>query len=257
MNVLIIEDEVLAAERLSRLLLEIDPDILIAGVQQSISGAVSVLQQDKQPHLILADIELADGNCFEIFKRVPVTSAVIFTTAYNEYALEAFSANSIDYLLKPIRKEALEKSLQKFYSMKQQFATSFFAEHGDRLQQEIWKGSATTPVKNNFLVKIGQRLIPVGVEEIAYFFADGRLVYLVTWDKKKMIIDHSLEELETMLQGQDYFRANRAFLVHRKSIQKCRALLSRKLKLDVLPEPDREVLVSKERSGPFKNWLAG
>lgn len=255
MKVLIIEDEVLAAERLSRLLHEIDPEIQLTGVAQSIKGAVALLQQQPQPDLILADIELGDGACFEIFKQVAVSSAVIFTTSYNEYALQAFSANSIDYLLKPIRKSELEKSLHKFSTMKQQFATAFLSQNGNLLMGGLGKDGSATTFKKTFLVKQGQRLIPVDVGDIAYFFADGRLVYLITWDKRKLVADHSLEELENLLDEREFYRANRSFLIHRKSIQKCRALLSRKIKVELLPATDREVLVSKEKGGAFKGWL--
>ncbi|RPD51528.1 LytR/AlgR family response regulator transcription factor [Paracnuella aquatica] len=253
MKVLIIEDETLAAERLSRLLQEINPAIELMGIVPSIRAAVAILGNDPQPQLIMADIELADGASLEIFKQVAVKSAVIFTTAYNEYALQAFSTNSIAYLLKPIRKEDLEKALHKLATMQEQFAASYIAEKGENLQQALQ--NASTPFRKNFLVKMGQRLIPVDVDEIAYFFADGRLVFLTTWDKRKMLIDHSLDELESMLDGENFYRANRAFLVHRKSVQKCKVLLNRKLKLELLPPPDREVLVSKEKLGPFKKWL--
>ncbi len=255
MQVLIVEDEPLAAERLSRMLLEIDPAIQIAGICSSIVDTVAFLECREQPDLILADIELSDGQCFEIFKRVRVTSAVIFTTSYNEFALQAFQANSIDYLLKPIRRQDLEHSIGKYSLLKQQFFAAYLAENLSEVQAELKKDLQGNQFRKSFLVRQGQRFIPVETEHIAYFFAEGRLTYLITWDKKKLVLDHTLEEIETMLDNQVYYRANRAFLLNRKAIRKCTALLSRKLRIELEPGIGKEVTVSREKASGFKEWL--
>jgi DNA-binding LytR/AlgR family response regulator len=255
MNILIIEDEKLAAERLRELLHAIDPSHQTTGPLRSIRESITFLQQHEPPDVILADIELSDGQCFEIFKTVPVSCPVIFTTSYNEYALTAFQTNSIDYLLKPIRQVDLEKSLNKLQAMKQQFIHSFLQNGAPGLDESIKSNLAGSRFRKSFLVRNGQRFIPVAAEEIAYFFAEGRLSYLVTWNRSKLVVDHTLEEIESMVNAQEFFRANRAFILHRRGVKQAVTLSSRKLLVRLQPEAGREVLVSKEKATEFKQWL--
>lgn len=252
MRILIIEDEKLAAERLQRLLSDIDPGIEVISVLKSVKDSIEYLSKEKLPDIILADIELSDGQSFEIFKKLPLSCAVIFTTSYNEYALNAFQANSIDYLLKPVRLNELKNSLEKYHTVKRHFINS--ASNINGIQTGIQK-IEDTQVRKNFLVKQGQRFIPVAINDIAYFFVDGRISYIMTWSKQKLLLDLTLEEIEKSVEESMFYRVNRGFIVHRKSILKFTVLLNRKLKLELNPIALREVIVSKEKATEFKKWM--
>lgn len=252
MEVLIIEDEQLGAEKLGRLLQSIDPAIEIVGNTRSIQSSVEWLLQNKHPDIILMDIELTDGQSFEIFNLVSIKSMVIFTTSYDEFALQAFKVNSVDYLLKPIKKEELKNALDKYQGWRNKFSSpSLNIEqliNGLKQQQpKAWRA--------RFLVKQGQKLISVETSEIAYLYADGRLSYFITWDKQKYLLDYTIEELEQMLDPQQFYRANRAFIIHIKSVAQIHSYFNGKLKLDLQPAIDKEVLISREKAGEFKDWM--
>jgi DNA-binding LytR/AlgR family response regulator len=252
MQVYIIEDEPLSLERLQKQLHEIDVSIHIAGTSDSIAGSVGWLQQNPPPDLILMDIELADGQSFEIFKTIEVQSAVIFTTYYDEYALKAFKVNSIDYLLKPVKKEELKKAIDKYKKLQHGWGDSHINIHS--LIAEL-KTAQQLEYRSRFLVKQGQRLLAVEVSDIAYFFIDGRLCFFKTWDKAKYVVDYNLEELEAMLDPKYFFRLNRSFLAHLKAIGQMHTFFNGKLKIELKPAIDEEVLVSRERSQAFKDWM--
>ncbi|HSU49557.1 MAG TPA: LytTR family DNA-binding domain-containing protein [Segetibacter sp.] len=253
MKVLIIEDEELGVERLTKHLKAIDPEIEIVGSAGSIKSSVQWLQTYNQPDIILMDIELSDGQSFDIFNQVDVKSTVIFTTSYDEYALKAFKVNSIDYLLKPVRKEDLKNSLDKFTNFKKQFNPSP-AYSIETLVNEL-KAQNNKNYRNRFLVKQGQKLVSVETSDIAYFYADGRLCYFTTWNKLKYVVDYNMDELETMLSPDTFFRANRGFIVCIKSIAQIHNYFNGKLKLDLNPPTDKEVLVSREKAMEFKEWM--
>jgi two-component system, LytTR family, response regulator LytT len=253
MKILIVEDEPLGAETLVQYVKEIDASIQVAGITESIRGTVEWLQQNPAPDLVLMDIELADGQSFEIFNRVKITSAVIFTTSYDEYALKAFQVNSIDYLLKPIKKNDLKKAIDKYREMKQLFSGSGIniehLLHDLRLQQNQAQ-------RNRFLVKQGQRLVSIEVNDIAYFFAEGRLSYFCTWNKQKYVVDYTMEELENMIDPQIFFRANRSYIIHVKSVIQIHNYFNGKLKLEIKPAIEKDdVVISREKAGAFKEWM--
>jgi DNA-binding LytR/AlgR family response regulator len=255
MNILIIEDEPLGAETLQQYVQEINPDINVAGITESISASVAWLRNNPAPDIILMDIELADGQSFEIFNQVKITSAVIFTTSYDEYALKAFTVNSIDYLLKPIKKNDLKKSLDKYLDL-----TQLFNEKNDGLSIENLLNDLrlqqTKTHRSRFLVKQGQRLVSVEVEDIAYFNAEGRLTFFCTWNKNKYVVDYTMEELETMLDPQYFFRANRGYIIHIKSVVQMHNYFNGKLKLELKPMVEKDdVLISREKAGAFKEWM--
>jgi DNA-binding LytR/AlgR family response regulator len=254
MRILIIEDEKLAAERMQRLLSDIDPSIEVVGVLKSVKDSVGYLSKEIHPEIILADIELSDGQSFEIFKKIPVNCAVIFTTSYNEYALNAFQANSIDYLLKPVRLNELKNSLEKYQTVKQHFINSAAISEGNGVQNGIRK-IEESQYRKNFLVKQGQRFIPIAINEIAYFFVEGRVSYIVTQSKQKLLIDLSLEDIEKSVQDNMFYRVNRSFIVNKNAIQKFTVLLNRKLKVELNPPALKEVIVSKEKATDFKKWM--
>lgn len=252
MEVLIIEDEQLGAEKLSRLLLSIDPSIEIVGNTRSIKSSVEWLLQHRHPDIILMDIELTDGQSFEIFNHVTIKSMVIFTTSYDEYALKAFKVNSVDYLLKPIKKEELKNALDKYQHWQQKFSASTL--NVEQLIHELKQHQAKS-FRSRFLVKIGQKLLSIETRDIAYFYAEERLSYFMTWNKQRYIVDYTIEELTQMMDPQEFYRANRAFILHIKSIAKIHNYFNGKLKLELQPPTDKEVLISREKAMEFKEWL--
>lgn len=255
MKILIIEDEPLGAETLEQYLAEIDPSIVVAGIAESIKSSVEWLQNNPAPEIILMDIELADGQSFEIFNLVKITSAVIFTTSYDEYALKAFKVNSIDYLLKPIKKAELEKAIDKYRQLKELFAGNDSGMNIESLLSDLRLQQSKTQ-RNRFLVKQGQRLVSVEVDDIAYFFAEGRLSYFCTWNKNKYVVDYTMEELESMLNPQSFFRANRSYIIHIKSVLQIHNYFNGKLKLDIKPAIEKdEVVISREKAAAFKDWM--
>ncbi|HEX2535204.1 MAG TPA: LytTR family DNA-binding domain-containing protein [Chitinophagaceae bacterium] len=252
MKVFIIEDEELGVERLKEQLATIDPDIRVLGSADSISASVAWLQEHESPELIFMDIELADGQSFEIFRQVPLTCPVIFTTSYDEYMLQAFKVNSLDYLLKPIKNEELEGSLRKYREVQQQYLKSLPIDV-ESLLQALKQPSPS--YRNRFLVKQGQRLISVETKEIAYFFIDGRYTCLKTWNGGKHYVEYTLDELEKALDAQVFRRINRSFIVHSKAIARIQTYFTGKLKLELTPAADKEVNVSRENSSAFKKWM--
>jgi two-component system LytT family response regulator len=253
MKILIIEDEAPAARRLQLLLKDVDSSIESIAITDSIVSSVQWMNSNPSPDLIFMDIQLADGLSFEIFSRTAVQTPVIFITAYDEYALQAFKANGIDYLLKPVENSALAESMQKFHSLKAQFTHQADRENLQNLLKTIRPDQPT--YKSRFLVKLGDRLIFVPAIEIAYFRAEDKIVLIITTDHKKYIADHSLDELEPMMNPKEFFRLNRQFLTHIQSIKSINQYFNGKLKLILQPLPPQEVLVSRERAGAFKKWL--
>ncbi|MFA6152170.1 MAG: LytTR family DNA-binding domain-containing protein [Chitinophagaceae bacterium] len=251
MKVLIIEDEKLGAERLQKILLEIDKSIEIAGICPSIKTSVDWIKGNPLPDLVLMDIELSDGQCFEIFNQIKLSTPVIFTTSYDEYALQAFKVNSIDYLLKPIKKTELSQALGKLSQLKNQFTGTDF--NVEKLLAQLRQTNNT--YRSRFLVKKGQKLITVEVNEIAYFFVEDRLSFFVTWDNQKFIADYTLEEIESMLNPNDFNRINRSFILHQKSIYAIHNYFNGKLKLELKPSTEKEVIVSRESAMDFKIWM--
>jgi two-component system LytT family response regulator len=252
MHVLIIEDEAPAARRLEQLIRQYDSTVSVSGVLESVGAAVRWLSSHPAPDLIFMDIQLADGISFDIFRQTEVKTPVIFTTAYDEYALQAFKVNSIDYLLKPIEQESLNESMRKYYQLKEQFIQPEPALLRD-LMQSLQGGQKA--YKSRFLVKLGDRLVFIFTQQVAYFMAEDKLVFIVTSDNKKYNTDYSLDELENLLSPNDFFRINRQYITHIQSIKNIHHYFNGKLKLNLHPEPAQEVLISRERAALFKKWL--
>ncbi len=252
MNVLIIEDEAPAARRLQKLLLETDPAINILSSVESIEAAVNWLNANPHPDLLFVDIQLADGLSFEIFNKVKILSPVIFTTAYDEYALKAFKVNSIDYLLKPIDSEELKKSFYKFRMLKERFSIGTQA-NGPSL--DILIQQLMPEYKSRFLVKSGQRLIPVATEEIAYFYTEDKMVLINTFQNNIYTVDYTLDQLVGLLNKKEFFRINRQFILRINAIKGISSHLNGKLKIQATPPINGEIIVSREKSTEFKNWL--
>jgi DNA-binding LytR/AlgR family response regulator len=256
MNVLLIEDEELAAFRLTRLLTEIDPQVQIVQTMPSVETSVAYLQTNPALDLIFMDIELADGQSFEIFEQTSVPAPVIFTTSYDEYAIKAFKVNSIDYLLKPIKQPELAASLRKYQQLNYQpQASPIQVVAIDTLVQQLRQQVQPVEYRRRFLVKHLSQWLPIDVNDIAYFQFEERVTLLRTLSGQKFSLDYKLDELETMLDPSLFFRANRQFIVNIHSVQQIHPYFHHKLKLTLKPAPTDEVLVSRERATDFKNWM--
>ncbi len=255
MKVLIIEDEVPAAEKLERYLLKYDQRAQVIAVIDSVAGAVEWLRGNQdQIDLIFMDIQLIDGLSFQIFQQVNVMKPVIFTTAFNEFALDAFKVNSIDYLLKPITFTDLSASLKKLENLREQLHIG--KEQRDRIQN-VFSNLKTKEYKTRFMVKLGDHIRSITTEQITLFYADGRDVYLVTTQSRKFIIDYTLESLETILDPKIFFRLNRTFILNINSIKDVLVYSNSRLKITLAQEFEKEIIVSREKVGDFKEWFDG
>ena len=257
MNILIVEDEDLAVKKLKKTLFSVDDSANVVGKADSIKSTVSWLQNNPSPDLILMDIELADGQSFEIFNQVQVKSPVIFVTSYDEYALKAFKVNSVDYLLKPVQKEDLHAALGKYRDMKKMYTSETAAApiSIDVLVKELQQKLQTKEYRKRFLVKHGQKLVSVEVDDIAYFFSDGRLNFFKTFDNKKYVVDYTMDELNEMLDPARYFRISRSFFISVDSVAQIHDYFGNRLMLQLKPETEKEAIVSREKVSEFKNWL--
>jgi two-component system, LytTR family, response regulator LytT len=258
MKVLIIEDEELAVKKLRKTLQSVDASAEVVGVADSIRSSVSWLENNPAPDLILMDIELADGQSFEIFDKTEVKSTVIFTTSYDEYALKAFKVNSVDYLLKPVQKEDLQVAIEKFRNLKNVYGgTTSTASpmNVDSLVRELQQKLQPKEYRKRFLVKHAQKLVSVEVDDIAYFYSDGRLNFFKTNDNKKYVVDYTMDELEEMLDPEKYFRISRSFYVSVNSIDQIHDYFGNRLLLHLKPAVDKESIVSREKVTDFKKWM--
>jgi len=258
MKILIVEDEDLAVKKLQKTLAAVDKEADVVGIADSIKGTVEWLEQNPAPDLILMDIELADGQSFEIFNLTEIKSPVIFTTSYDEYALKAFKVNSIDYLLKPVQKEELEAALTKYKKMKKTYNAQGPANEGvnlDSILKELQQKLQPKEYRKRFLVKHAQKLVSIEIDDISYFFSDGRLNFFKTADNKKFVVDYTMDELEDMLDPERYFRISRSFYVSVDSIDKIDDYFGNRLILNLKPAVDKEALVSREKVTDFKKWM--
>ena len=249
MDVVIIEDETLAAERLQSLIKNYDASLNIVAVLESIEESVQWLQAKPHPDLLFVDIHLSDGHSFEIFKKINLQKPVIFTTAFDTYALNAFQLFSIDYILKPVTAEALGGAINKYKSIAGMAAANY------NLLSDTVKENFSTKYKNRFLAKVGQRSFFLQADEVAYFFADNKIVYLVDKEGNRFIINFTLEKLEPLLDPLDFFRINRKMIVHSKAIEQVKPYFNNRLKLLLKGiKADEEIIISRERVGDFKEW---
>jgi two-component system, LytTR family, response regulator LytT len=261
MKIFIVEDEDLAVKKLTKTLAMVDEAAEVVGTADSISAAVEWLDSNPAPDLILMDIELADGQSFEIFNLTQVKSPVIFTTSYDEYALQAFKVNSVDYLLKPVQKEDLAIALNKYNELKHIYQPKEAGnEQGkdlsiDSIIKEIQQKLQPKEFRKRFLVKHAQKLVSIEIDDIAYFFSDGRLNFFKTHNNKKFVVDYTMDELEEMLDPDKYFRISRAFYVSINSVDQIHEYFGNRLLLTLKPEVDKEAIVSREKVSEFKKWM--
>ncbi|MFT4900585.1 MAG: DNA-binding LytR/AlgR family response regulator [Flavobacteriales bacterium] len=251
MKILIIEDEIPAAKRLEKLIFECRPDAEILDVIDTVEDALEWFENNNDPDLVISDIQLADGISFEIYENVEIDCPIIFATAYDEYAIKAFELNSIDYLLKPFSKETLEKSFVKLEKLIPSIGS--FEELD---LSSIVKGVSSGLVyKQRFLISKGDALIPVPTSGIAYIYTEDKAVMIKTIEGKSYFINYSLDELEAQLDPKDFFRLNRQFITSINAIAKISQYFNGKLKIELTPTQEGEVIVSRAKTPVFKNWL--
>lgn len=254
MNVIIIEDETSAARNLCDLLHEINPAIHILVVLETIRDSIRWINDHTSPDLAFFDIKIADGSSFEIFEKITIQFPVIFTTAYNEYALKAFKYNSIDYLLKPVNKGELQKSITKYNTLF--ISDKSIADNNARLLSLVEELKQNTIIyKRTFLVSYRDQLIPISTHDIAYFYLKNELVYCVVNTGVAYRIEQTLEKIQKQLDPLIFFRANRQHIIAKKAIRSVTSYEKRKLKLKVFPEYSGEIIVSKLKATDLKNWL--
>ncbi len=252
MRVLIVEDEQSVARNLCDLLLEVDSKIEIMDILESVESVVEWVGHNPPPDLGFFDIRIADGTSFEIFERAEITFPIVFTTAYDEYALQAFRVNSIDYLIKPIKKQELANAMERY--------SKLYAPQTDNkvlldVIQEL--RSEKKKYKKSFLVYVKDKILPLNTYEIAYFILENEVNHCYTHKGEKYDLDQSLEKIQSQLDPDDFFRANRQCIVSRKAVNAAAIHFHRKLKLELLPPPPEDVLISKPKASEFKRWLMG
>jgi len=250
MKAVIIEDELVAAQKLQRFVSQSAIDIQVTAVLQSVEESIEWFTLNLAPDLVFMDIHLADGSAFSIFEKVKITCPVIFTTAYDEYALKAFEVNSIDYLLKPIDEKGFERAMAKFRSM-----TQSGSNNSDMITNMLAALGETKKVyKTNFLIPSRDKLIPLAVDKIAYFYTENKMVKIITMDNQSFNIDSTLEDIFTRLDPLKFFRANRQFIVSHKAIRDISIWFGSKLSINLsVPVPEK-IIVSKARVPEFKVW---
>lgn len=251
MKVVVVEDELAASENLVYLLGQIDPDIEVLAVLDSVKSAIAYFSKEAAPDLVFMDIHLADGLSFEIFEQAKVAAPVVFTTAYDQYALKAFKVNSIDYLLKPIDSDELEQSLQQY--REQHPPDPSDTRQLDGLLQMLRQRSKS--YRKTFLMAQKDQLVPVRADQIAYFRLDTGLLKAVTFDKHTYHLDSKLEELEEELDPNLFYRANRQYIVHRDAIESIKLYFNGKLLLSLNPPATERIVVSKAKAPHFKAWV--
>ena len=261
LRALIVEDEPLAARRLADMLARQPDPVQILGTAESVAQAVQLLEAGPAPDVLFLDIHLADGLSFEIFEQTAVRCPVIFTTAYDQYALQAFKVNSVDYLLKPIDAEELTAALAKLRARlpaapaapaQPAFDPALLAQ----LMQQMQQAPAAASYKSQFVVRVGEHLKVVPVEQIAYFFSLEKATFLQTVEGRKFVVDYTMDQLETLLDPRRFFRLNRAYLAQQTAIQDIIHYTNSRLQTVLKPvAPDAQVLVSREKVNVFKSWL--
>lgn len=253
MKIYILEDEPLALERIKSLCNEVDPDITVVGESDSVAEAIKWFQTNPEPDLIITDIQLADGTCFDLFASYRPACPVIFITAYNQYAIQAFKINTIDYLLKPLKKEDLSSALKKYHQTHS--STKKLIDYNLLAKQILAEESKWD---RRYLIRYGEQIRTVDSSEIAYAYTTSKAVFITLFSGKSYPIDKSLDLLEKELNPKEFFRINRQFIVHIKSIGKMHIVSKSRVQLELSPPyADDDVIVSTEKSPLFKEWLGG
>lgn len=251
MKVVIVEDEILAAEKLERYLKKWNSDVEVVSHTTTINESVNWFQSNESNYdVAFFDIQLIDGLSFEIFKKVNINKPVIFTTAFDEYALDAFKVNSVDYILKPVTFTEISNAMSKLSEMKSIFGNKTTVE---KLETEYKQQK----LKDRFLVKMGNHIHSIQSSDISLFYAEGRTAYLITNAGKKFIVDYKLEDLNKILNPSQFFRTNRTFIINLNAIEDVLVYSNSRLKIKLKVSTEKEIIVSRERVSTFKKWLEG
>jgi DNA-binding LytR/AlgR family response regulator len=247
MNVLLVEDEKPAAARLKQLIVNMLPDAQIYGPLESVVMTVAWLKTYPQPDLMFCDIQLADGYSFEIFDQVLVSSPIIFTTAYDQFAIRAFKLNSVDYLLKPIDAKAVEQAILKFKSQRMPSPVDL-----NWIKNLV---ANQTAYKSRFLVKFGEKIQAIATEEVAFFFSADKVTFLQTHEGKRFVLDYTLDQIERLLDPLKFFRINRKYIASFFGIKEIHTFSGSRLKLRLHHCEDNDIFISREKNSSFKEWL--
>ena len=250
MNILIIEDEPRAANRLERMILQIEPSFMIIGKPESIEESITALNANDDIQLIFSDIELGDGTSFEIFEQFQTDIPIIFTTAYNQYAIEAFKLNGVGYLLKPIDADELRNAIDKFKRTQGNQSKNDFAS-----LTKVIETLTPKSYKNRFLIKVGTKLKSIKTDEIAAFYSMEKGTYLLAKDKRNYAMDLSLDHLMDSLDPEKFFKISRKHIVELDAIDEIHVFSNSRLKLDIKGLENQEVIVAREKVKEFKGWL--
>jgi two-component system LytT family response regulator len=249
MKILIVEDERPAANRLVNMLSKVEPGAKVLGITDGVESTLNYIYQHEYPDLIFMDIHLADGSAFEIFQHHALPQVgIIFTTAFDQYAIEAFKVNALYYLLKPIKQDELEKAIARYKEAKQK--ETDYKEIVDKLLSR-------QPSEKRFLIRMGQTLRLIHQQDIAYFFTAEKITFLMTREGRKYPLDYTLESLEEMIEPSRFFRINRQYIIHMDAIQQMHSHTKARVRIDLAPAAHEEVVVSTEKSPLFKKWLEG
>jgi len=252
MEIIIIEDEKFAADNLKKLLTNINPAIQIIEIINSVEDAVNWFKNNPEPDLIFMDIQLSDGISFEIFNKVNIKSPVIFATAFDDYTIQAFKSNGIDYLLKPVSVEELRKAITKFENLRQSFTKPTENNLVNMLNQFNINEKS---IRTRFLIKSGSSFITIIISDIAYFYAEEQVTFIHTLSGKRHICDYTLDSIEKMINSDVFFRINRQFIININCISGIHPYFNSRLKLNIKPEIDKEIIVSRDKTKAFKLWL--
>jgi DNA-binding LytR/AlgR family response regulator len=248
MNIVIIEDELPAYNRLHKLVEETIPAANIVAHLDSVTASKEWLATNKMPDVMFMDIHLADGSAFDLLKMVKIDCPIVFTTAYDQYAMEAFKAASIDYLLKPVKKDALKSAIQKLDDFKK-----IFKQTGDALVQSL----TSQDYKKRFVIRFGDHIKTLPVEDIAYCYSENKATFARTFEGRTFPMDHNLDGLETMLAPGEFFRINRQYIINLKAIEEMKTYSKARVIITLKPAVKEQPVVSSERAADFKLWLAG
>ena len=253
MRVLIIEDEPLSAGKIRDYLARYDDSIQVITMLDSVTSAIQWFSRNDHPDLVFLDIHLSDGICFSIFEQVDVQAPVIFTTAHDKYALKAFELNSIDYLLKPIKYDAVAAAMQKLRNLTGEASPDDLTRRIQGLMESLKETKGQ--YRERFLVKSGNRIRSVETGQIAYFYSESKMSFLVTRDNHRYVLDSSLDMLQRQLDPKSFFRANRKLLVKFDALKAIHPFFKGRLKIELQPDFRDEIIISSEKAQTFKEWL--
>ena len=256
MKIAIIEDEPKIAESLKLILMEIDPSISVMKILSSVKSSVEWLRVNQSScDLLFMDINLTDGLSFEIFNQIESNTPIVFLTAYDQYALDAFKVNGVDYILKPFDKTKIKQSLKKFTSLTQTGSNPLNAECLQHLLEVVASKTITNKGKS-YLVYHQDKLIPLAVDDISCFYKSNKVTYACTISNKKYVIDDVLDKIQNEVSSVNFYRANRQFIVSKNAIENIAIYFNGRLIVNILPKPDEKIIVSKAKATDFKNWLS-